>query len=685
MANIEEIHALATTYLKPDKSGKGYICPICQSGSGRKGTGITTQDGIHFTCWAGGCFTNADIIDIIALEKGITEPAEKLKAACEALGIRQDDYTHTHTHTHKEPEAEIKQKPKQEPETDYTNFFLEANKNLDKTDYHRGISLETLNKYKVGYVEEWKNPKAPNSKPTPRLIIPTSKYSYLARDTRTELTEEEEGYAKQKVGSVHLFNSKALENATQPIHIVEGEIDALSIIDVGGEAIALGSTSNIGKFTKAIEEKKPKQPLIIMLDNDEAGRKADEKLCSKLKELNILYYSTFTSTDKDANEVLLKYRDVLKEFIKYNEREAKELILTEKDKLQKEAAAYSINALKKEIERNREGAFASTGIAGLDDILDGGLYPGLYIIGAVSSAGKTTLACQMMDEMARAGKKVLYFSLEMARTEIMAKSISRLTFLLDRKNGMQIHAKTTRGILNGYSYDRYDETERDIINEAFNEYGKFAQNIWITEGTGNISVKDIRAKTEQFIRIYEEKPIVIIDYAQIIAPYSERLTDKQNTDKAILELKRLSRDYSIPVVAISSFNRESYTAPVNMTAFKESGAIEYGSDVLIGMQYEGMDYKEGETDKERDKRIRNLFKENENKAKDGIPQNIQLKVLKNRNGRRDSVNIDLYLKYNCFIENENQFPDDEEDSSENIEKWDGFTDVTEEYGEDLFD
>ena len=54
----------AGSYLTRDNSKKGYICPICGSGSGKKGTGITTKDKIHFTCWAG-CFTNSDIIDII--------------------------------------------------------------------------------------------------------------------------------------------------------------------------------------------------------------------------------------------------------------------------------------------------------------------------------------------------------------------------------------------------------------------------------------------------------------------------------------------------------------------------------------------------------------------------------------------------------------------------------------------
>ena len=44
-----------------------------------------------------------------------------------------------------------------------------------------------------------------------------------------------------------------------------------------------------------------------------------------------------------------------------------------------------------------------------------------------------------------------------------------------------------------------------------------------------------------------------------------------------------------------------------MAAFKESGAIEYSSDTLIGLQLEGMDYQEGEADGARQKRIRKLL------------------------------------------------------------------------------
>lgn len=73
----------------------------------------------------------------------------------------------------------------------------------------------------------------------------------------------------------------------------------------------------------------------------------------------------------------------------------------------------------------------STGFSKLDAALDGGLYDGLYVMGAVSSLGKTAFCMQMADNLARQGRDVLIFTLEMTAFELMARSISRETFLAD--------------------------------------------------------------------------------------------------------------------------------------------------------------------------------------------------------------------------------------------------------------
>ena len=166
-------------------------------------------------------------------------------------------------------------------------------------------------------------------------------------------------------------------------------------------------------------------------------------------------------------------------------------------------------------------------------------------------------------------------------------------------------------------------------------YGKYAEKIYISEGVGNIGVDQIRNTIKEHILYTGNIPIVIVDYLQILAPYSERATDKQNTDKAVMELKRISRDYKLPVIGISSFNRANYKEAVTMEAFKESGAIEYSSDVLIGLQLKGAGGAN--------------FDANEAKAKN--PREIELVILKNRNGQTGGkLSYNYYPMFNYYEE-----------------------------------
>ena len=81
--------------------------------------------------------------------------------------------------------------------------------------------------------------------------------------------------------------------------IVEGELDALSIIEVHGEAVALRGT---GINNLLAEAKKAKQPLILSLDKDEAGREAETKLMEGLKAQGTPFLQADITGDyKDAS------------------------------------------------------------------------------------------------------------------------------------------------------------------------------------------------------------------------------------------------------------------------------------------------------------------------------------------------------------------------------------------------
>lgn len=646
---INYIRTNATTLLSPDKSKRGYICPICSSGSGKNGTGITTKDKVHFTCW-GGCFTSADIFDIIALQYGIDKADfnEQLKKAVELFNITIDKEPlqrgeKTTKTTDNKNEARAKQ------ETDFTDFFLKANENISSTDYinKRGISIETANKYKIGYIENWTHPNNPHATPTPRIIFPISKYSYTARDTREAMPEEQKAYKKQKVKGKEFvswtFNAKALYEAEKPIFIVEGEFDALSIIEAGGVAVSIGSINNAENFIKEVEKANPRNPFIIALDNEtdnprakENVNKAIDKLKKGLEDLGIKYIELNSFNGyKDANENLIKDKKSFLKAVVDAEQEAQETQEKEKREYLQISAGANLQNFRKGIIESINNTPTPTGFKMLDNELDGGLYEGLYVIGAETSAGKTTITLQIADNIAESEKDVLIFSLEMAREELMARSISRNTIIemLEKDNNAQ--PKTVREILRGSLYNTYTEAEKTLIENAIQRYSKYADNIYIHEGVGDIGIREIIDTVKKHILYTGKTPVIVLDYLQIIAPHSERVTEKQAMDKAVLELKRISRDYKTPVIIISSFNRTSYGKEASLSSAKESGAIEYSSDVMLGLYLKGI----GETEFDLKEALRKF------------PQQMVLKILKNRNGRKGAeIDLMYYNKYNYFCE-----------------------------------
>ncbi len=583
---IQHIHEHPEAYLKRAKV-EGYVCPICGSGSGPNGTGITTKDGIHYSCWGKGrCFKNTDIVDIIALQEGM-EPGspEAFRRAYDIYGI-----TIGASLPSTGGKAQAKPPAPKEPAQDFKAYIEECHARIGETDYpqRRGFTKKIIERFRLGYEPNFRT-KETLEDGTERfvtwkaLIIPNLPYGYKARNTNPDAADK-----VRPRGITKPFNLQALQQQEKPVFIVEGELDAVSIYEVGGEAVALGGTGNVKKLLAELPNYKITRPLLLALDKDEAGRNAEEELASVLRERGIPFLQAdITGEYKDANEAyngpgLPDFALAVSAAMKAAKTEQEEALEAERAAYMKINAAASMEGFFAEIAEGKK-AFP-TGLERLDKELKGGLFAGLTIIGALTSAGKTTLTMQIADYMAQAGHNVLIFSLETGKHELMAKSISRETLLeCFRRKIPDTNAIVYRDILNG---------ERDnlgIFEAACGAYSQYARNVYIFQSLGKIGTKRIRDEMERHKLLTGKTPVIIVDYLQLLGTNDSKYHTeaKETMDSAVTELKCMSVDFKTPVMLISSFNRNNYKTDANFASFKESGGIEYSADLLLGLQYVG--------------------------------------------------------------------------------------------------
>lgn len=516
--------------------------------------------------------------------------------------------------------------------TTLKEYINETNKRVGQTDYfrRRGISDQTVERLNLGYDPAFRTKEGVEFVTWQAVIIPTSEYSYTARNT--ELSAELHNRIRKK-GPGTIYNSAALQSG-KPVFIVEGEIDALSLIEAGAEALALSSTANINQLIKALEKDAPPAGLILSLDNDEQGRQTSAELGRVFSSLNINYIEANVCGEyKDPNEALTMARgqfiqavqatqDSITEALQIQERAEREAYLNN-------CSTDHLEGIVHNIKKGVSSPCIPTGFDHLDMVLDGGLYEGLYILGAASSMGKTAFALQIADHMAQAGNDVLILSLETPRIELIARSISRLTFMGGPAKGKP---KTTREIT-VCKYQQSGPAEQDLIKASITRYSEYAQHIYICEGRGEIGTEQIRETLNKHIRFTGNKPVILIDCLQLLARNDRHITSKQNMDKVLLELKRISRDYGLPVLTINCFESQSPDSPVKIEDW-ESWASDYSSDVVIGLKPKGA----GE-----------FFVTDH--APNEQPREIELKILKNRHGAADSVmSYNYYPMYNCFME-----------------------------------
>ena len=573
----EAAERLAACFLEPSKDKRGFICP-CGHGEGlakKKGGEKNTGDGLTFDnrgywhCFS--CNRKGDVVELYQYQHSGVSFKDAV-AELEALaGIA--------------PPAPPTPPAKQGKSPEQVKAEFEALTFSPIEQSYRGISPETLNRYGAKLCRAFSNPLKAGTIHGPReaMTFPTAEGCYFVRALEHRAGELCD---KWDIGGKAPFNLAALQG-NMPVFLVEGVIDALSIIEAGGNAIALSGLDGMKKLLPALKESPFPNGLLIATDNDEPGREGAARWAEAIQaagaSCKVVDTAKLYGACKDANELLQKAPERLRNNIS-------ELYASEMQVINPWAAG--IESL---LENVNTGIYEPipTGIESIDAMLGGGfMAKQLVVIGAPPAMGKTALNQMIVETMALNNPDftAMYFCFEMSRDQLQARSISRLL----HRQGVNLTAlEVLRGKFG------WQEGARIYKKEIAGKVAYFG----LGNGLHSCRLEDVLHQMQEGVRynafMGKPAPFIVIDYLQLVDVDGK---DEMDAIKAtVAALKEFAVKHDSVVIAVAANNRESNkNKEISMYAGRGSSSIEYGCDISLAMTY--TDYLERKEHVENKKR-----------------------------------------------------------------------------------
>lgn len=204
----------------------------------------------------------------------------------------------------------------------------------------------------------------------------------------------------------------------------------------------------------------------------------------------------------------------------------------------------------------------------LDSVLGGGMYGSmLFTIGARPSTGKTAFSVNLAYEALINDKEVEvdFFTLEMNKQEMLNRFISRMTGV----SSSMLRSKANE--LNDIVKSLIDQSTATLLNSKLRVYDGL-------ETLGEI-VQTIRKNAS---KAKQGKYLAIIDYIGLVKV--PNVKDRYiEVGEVTRELKRLTNEFNIPIVALSQLSRgieSRQDKRPQLSDLRESGSIEQDSNVV---------------------------------------------------------------------------------------------------------
>ncbi len=211
--------------------------------------------------------------------------------------------------------------------------------------------------------------------------------------------------------------------------------------------------------------------------------------------------------------------------------------------------------------------FTPTGLADLDEKLNGGLRPGnVVVIAARPSMGKTALALSIAEHVATAqGLPVGVLSMEMPKVEVQNRRVSMASHVPFHK------------ILRPERMNDFEWGQMSAAVEALRQVP-----LYVSDQTA-LTINQVRAKARALKRRHGLR-LLVVDYIGLMEGTDRKANRATQLGEVSRGLKSLAKELGMAILLLAQLNREVEKRP-NMRPIladlRECGDIEQDADVVL--------------------------------------------------------------------------------------------------------
>lgn len=384
-------------------------------------------------------------------------------------------------------------------------------------------NFELLNNYQIEYLESRKISK--ETAKAMRVLARGKNFAFFLTDGPNNVVgvkyrDISKNIFAESNSKSTLWNKDLVEGDS--IIITEGEIDAMTVYEAGFKnvvSVPFG-TSNFDWISNDWEWLNSKKEIILLMDNDAAGQKAEHKLLSKLN-FNTLKVCTLGKY-KDINEVavtdgLIACREVINNAKKPNIPGVTDI---------KDIARFDINRIDRFL----------TGIKTIDKMLRGLKETELTIIAGDNGSGKSTLIAQIILNAIEQNRKAFVFNGELSQEMfkewlfLQANGSSDLVSIVDQLVG------ETDYVVNDENYHKINDWTKGKL-QIFTDKK-------LTSGSELI---------EKMIQSYKRDNtfLFVIDNLTTVKMKDENSPRHQQQGDFTNELKEFAKAYNVHVILVN--------------------------------------------------------------------------------------------------------------------------------------